>query len=242
MTRARSLLDDLEQAERAATGPPPEVADRMWATIEQRMVQGPPPPAELDLPTTTPAPARLVLKIVGGVTLVGLAAGLLAAGLSSDPEPVASVEPMASVEPAPIVAPEPALEPTQAIPVAPAPIVEPEPAPVIEAPTDKLDKLDKLEKPPGAKPVVQKSLAEELVLMQAMSTALADGDSKRVLELVAEHRRDFPHGQFIEERSASEARAMCRAGKPKAKTKAEQFAARWPSSIHLAAVQHDCGD
>ena len=78
--------------------------------------------------------------------------------------------------------------------------------------------------------------------MQAMSTALANGDSKRVLELVAEHRRDFPHGQFIEERSASEARAMCRAGKPKAKTKAEQFAARWPSSIHLAAVQHDCGD
>ncbi len=239
MTRARSLLDDLEQAERAATGPPPEVADRMWATIEQRMVQGPPPPAELDLPTTTPAPARLVLKIVGGVTLVGLAAGLLAAGLSSDPEPVASVEPMASVEPAPIVAPEPALEPTQAILVAPAPIVEPEPAPVIEAPTDKLDKL---EKPSGAKPVVQKSLAEELVLMQAMSTALADGDSKQVLELVAEHRRDFPHGQFIEERSASEARAMCRTGKPKAKTKAEQFAARWPSSIHLAAVQHDCGD
>jgi hypothetical protein len=83
-------------------------------------------------------------------------------------------------------------------------------------------------------------LAEELALMQAMSTALSEGDSSRVLELVAEHRRDFPHGQLIEERSAAEARALCRRGKPKGRTKAEQFIERWPDSIHLAALRGDC--
>ena len=33
---------------------------------------------------------------------------------------------------------------------------------------------------------------------------------------------------------AAEARALCRRGKPKGKTKAEQFAEKWPNSIHLA--------
>ena len=44
----------------------------------------------------------------------------------------------------------------------------------------------------------------------------------------------------IEERSAAEARALCRRGKPKGKTKAEQFAEKWPNSIHLASVKTDC--
>ena len=73
----------------------------------------------------------------------------------------------------------------------------------------------------GTREAASKGLAEELALMQAMSTALSEGDSSRVLELVAEHRRDFPHGQLIEERSAAEARALCRRGKPKGLTKAD---------------------
>lgn len=78
--------------------------------------------------------------------------------------------------------------------------------------------------------------------MQALSTALKRGDSNEVLALVAEHERDFAKGQFVEERRAAKARMLCRSGKLAAgKKEAERFAVRWPSSIHLAAVNQDCG-
>jgi hypothetical protein len=240
MTRADSLLEQLERAERNTTGPPPEVADRMWAAIEERMAHGPPPPelVEPELDPTAAASRPALLKIVGAVTLVGVAAGLLALALDrdeseSEPEAVATVEPESPPPPRDLApTPTPVIIEPESIP-APEPIPAPDPEPIPEPEA-------KPSKPSGSKPVVQKGLAEELALMQAISTALGDGDSAKVLELVGEHRRDFPHGQFIEERSAAEARALCRRGKPRGKTKAEQFIERWPNSIHLASVRTDC--
>lgn len=245
MTRASSLLEQLERAERSTTGPPPEVADRMWSTIEQRMIQGPPPPeldplvAEVAEPVATSVAASgqsLVLKIIGGVTLVGLGAGLLALALDRDPESPPPPEPerVAIVEPESPATVDPIVEPT---PLEPEPAIIPE---VALEPEIEPEPEIKPSKPSGTKSVVQKGLAEELALMQSISTALADGHSAKVLELVADHRRDFPHGQFIEERSAAEARALCRRGKPKGKIKAEQFTEQWPNSIHLASVRTDC--
>lgn len=258
MTRASLLLEQLERAERSTTGPPPEVAERMWATIEQRLIQGPPPPeleplttevgevAEPAVTAVSTAGRHVLLKIVGGVTLVGLGAGLLALALDRDesvdrdPEPAAIVEPESPVAPiapiAPIAPNTPILEPAGVSDIALEPILVPEPIVVPEP---------KPRKPSGTKPVVQKSLADELALMQAISTALAKGHSAKVLGLVADHRRDFPHGQFIEERNAAEARALCRNGKPtgkiqKGQLKAEQFTEEWPNSIHLASVRTDC--
>jgi hypothetical protein len=63
-----------------------------------------------------------------------------------------------------------------------------------------------------------------------------------VLTLVAEHERDFGKGQFVEERRAAKARALCQSGKQTAgKKEAQTFAERWPSSIHLNSVKQDCG-
>ncbi|MFV8749795.1 hypothetical protein ACNOYE_04540 [Nannocystaceae bacterium ST9] len=250
MTRASSLLEELEQAERSATGPPPAVADRMWTTIEQRMVQGPPPP-ELDelahepsdasAPVASAGKSGVWLKILGGVALVGLGAGVLALVLDREQpgEPSEPSEPVALVEPEPAPALEhPRPEPPEPAPVA-APPIDPVPAPIVEPLVEAEPAAKPKSKP--SEPVAVKGLAEELALMQSISTALANGDSVQVLALVGEHRRDFPHGQFIEERSAAEARALCRAGKSKGKQKAEQFAKRWPDSIHRAAVDDDCG-
>ena len=41
------LLERLETAERGATGPPAETAERVWGAVEARLVNGPAPP-ELD--------------------------------------------------------------------------------------------------------------------------------------------------------------------------------------------------
>jgi hypothetical protein len=226
MTPADSLLEQLERAERSTTGPPPEVSERMWASIEQRLVQGPPPP-ELDpldphvIEVVEPVPGpsaavgrHVLLKIVGGVGVVGLAAGLLALSLDRDDEPAPEPEPVVVVEPE---SREPTIQPITPEPtIVPEPTIAPEPTIIEPQP----EPAAKPSKPSGTKPVAPKGLAEELALMQSISTALADGDSAKVLELVADHRRDFPHGQFIEERSAAEARALCRRGKPKGKTKA----------------------
>lgn len=63
-----------------------------------------------------------------------------------------------------------------------------------------------------------------------------------VLELVAEHERDFADGQFIEERDAAKVRAQCRSGAREAGQKAAQrFGQRWPASIHRATIREDCG-
>lgn len=240
-----SLLDELERAERDATGPPPEQVDRMWSAIEGRLAQ---PPPELDpLDGEVPAPSAaapaggstLLLKIVGGASIVVALVGLGIVAITLDDDPREPGQP-ASVEiaitpappPSPQLAPTPAPPPALAPASEPAPAIEPAPAPTQAAPAKPTK--------PSREDAANKGLAEELALMQAMSTALSEGDSSRVLELVAEHRRDFPHGQLIEERSAAEARALCRRGKPKGLTKAEQFVERWPDSIHLAAVRSDC--
>lgn len=243
-----SLLDELERAERDATGPPPEQIERMWSTIEGRLAQPPPEldPLDGEVPAASAAaPAggsTLLLKIVGGASIVAIVVGLGIVAITLDDDPREPGQP-ASVEIAitPAPPPTPQLAPTPAPPPAsepasePAPAIEPPPSPTQLAPA-----MPSKPSMPSTREAASKGLAEELALMQVMSTALSEGDSSRVLELVAEHRRDFPHGQLIEERSAAEARALCRRGKPKGLTKAEQFVERWPDSIHLAAVRGDC--
>lgn len=245
-----SLLDELERAERDATGPPPEQVDRMWSAIEGRLAQPPPEldPLDGEVPAASAAaPAggsTLLLKIVGGASIVAIVVGLGIVAITLDDDPREPGQP-ASVEiaisPAPAPSPTPAPPPALAPASEPAPAIEPPPSPTQLAPAEPSEPSEP-SKPskPSREGAANKGLAEELALMQAMSTALSEGDSSRVLELVAEHRRDFPHGQLIEERSAAEARALCRRGKPKGLTKAEQFVERWPDSIHLAAVRSDC--
>lgn len=83
-------LDELLRAERRAA-PAPADEGRIWAAIEERLVDGPPPPPEADLPPPADlSPAASVstgagaLKLVAGAALV-LGGGLLAAKLLAAP-------------------------------------------------------------------------------------------------------------------------------------------------------------
>jgi hypothetical protein len=259
MTTPEQLLERLQAAECAATGPPAGTTERVWTTIEERLANGPAPP-ELDdepllehvpheLAANVGASSSVVLKVVGVLAVVGvISAGLALRGdrdrasdgvsdsASLEPAPLepASVEP-ASLEPASL---EPVLpEPASPEPASPEP-ASPEPPSSEPPPTGATSKT----KPPPKPPAQPKSLADEVALMQALSTALKQEDSSKVLRLVAEHERDFPKGQFIEERKAAKARALCRSGKLAAgKQEAEGFASRWPDSIHLPFVNQACG-
>jgi hypothetical protein len=252
------LLERLESAERVATGPPAEVGSRVWAAIEGRLASGPAAP-ELDqeplfdhpmAEAVTEAAAEaassvgsssVVLKIVGALGIVGVVGGGLALldNRDRDPEPeqvAAAIEPSTPAEPN-AVEPEPAL---------PEPQIEPEPEPALAEPAESEEpQLPEPSKPANKKlqpKAPAKTLADEVALMQAISTALKQGDSRKVLKLVAEHERDFGKGQFLEERRAAKARALCQAGKLSAgKKEAVSFASRWPDSIHLTSVKQDCG-
>src|SRR5690606_33706233 len=112
----------------------------------------------------------------------------------------AAIEPAAPAEPEPkMVEPEPALPEPETI--------EPEPA-LAEPAKSEEPQLPEPSKPANKKlqpKAPAKTLADEVALMQAISTALKQGDSRKVLKLVAEHERDFGKGQFLEERRAAKA-------------------------------------
>jgi outer membrane biosynthesis protein TonB len=257
MTTPEQLLERLQAAESAAVGPPAGTNERIWGVIEDRLANGPAPP-ELDdgpllehvpheLAANVGASSSVVLKVVGVLAVVGvIGGGLLALRSDRDRAPgsIAAAEPAppepASSEPAP---PEPALpesvmpEPASPEPVMPEP-ASPEPA---QPPPSGAGATSKIKTQPKV-PAQPKSLADEVALMQALSTALKQEDSSKVLALVAEHERDFGKGQFIEERRAAKARALCWSGKLAAgQQEAESFAARWPNSIHLTFVNQACG-
>jgi hypothetical protein len=235
MTTPEQLLERLEAVERGATGPPPGTGERVWGSIEARLVDGPAPP-ELDqgpllddaaeLAANVGGSGSVVLKIVGALVVIGGVGGGLALLADRDraPERVAVVEP-AAIEPA---------EPEPELPE----VVEPE---VLEPSEPSKPAITKVKEQPKL-PAPPKTLADEVALMQAISTALKQGHSSKVLKLVAEHERDFDKGQFVEERRAAKARALCKSGKQAAGEKeATSFAARWPDSIHLTSVKQDCG-
>ena len=252
MTSPEQLLERLVADERASPNPPDEAGERVWAAIEDRLANGPAPPELDDGPLFDHAPelaaagsrggSSVVLKLVGAVAVVGVVAGGLALVLGREPAP-ASVPAPAPDTTAPLVEPSTPPEPAAAPPRPPEPVAAPEPEPVEPEPVEPETPATTKPKPkPAPAPAPAKSLADEVALMQALSTALKRGDSSKVLALVAEHERDFASGQFIEERRAAKARGLCQAGKlATGKQEAARFVERWPSSIHVAAVEQDCG-
>jgi hypothetical protein len=255
MNTVDQLLERLEATERAATGPPAETGERVWTAIEDRLANGPAPPEIDDAPLLEHVPQELaanagasssvVLKVVGVLAIVGVIGGGVALSSKRDraQDPVRAADEIAAVEaasPEPL-SPEPA-PPEPALPES-APLEPSEPStPPDSHPEESPSKPKTPPKATPKEPGQPKSLADEVALMQSLSTALKQEDSSKVLELVAEHERDFPKGQFIEERRAAKARALCKSGELEAgKREAEQFASRWPRSIHLPFVNEDCG-
>ena len=79
-------------------------------------------------------------------------------------------------------------------------------------------------------------LAAERALLDRARSSGASGDPARVLELVAQHRREFPGGRLAEEREALAIRALCSLGRgDEARARAGAFRVAFPHSF-LAPV------
>jgi hypothetical protein len=99
--------------------------------------------------------------------------------------------------------------------------------------------------PRASAPVVASSataedLESETSLLQRAQRALAGGDPKEALAVLAEHARRFPRGALAVERAGVQAIAACRAGQSRGRLDAERFLARYPTSPMAHRVRSAC--
>jgi hypothetical protein len=258
MTNASELLEALKRREAKVPDPPQELAENVLRAIRARIATGEPVP-ELDtgvLIASASKAGAVVLKIVGSsaiVALIVLGLGHLGTRAPSD-VPLVAAHPVetASVEAPPVATPAapmrveaPPIEPVDS-PAVPTPSAVLPPAgasrrPAVDPPPSSGSAGRPKTRTPEPDHGSPKSLADEIALAGRIASELKKGAWKRTLSLVAEHERDFPDGQFVEERHAAKARALCHVGTGEAGLEeASSFAKRWPTSIHLAVVRRDC--
>lgn len=258
MTNASELLEVLKRRETEIADPSPQAAEAVWRAIQARIAAGQPAP-ELDtgaLIGGAAKPGAILLKIVGGgvlVAIVGLGLGAVARReppVEGPPVQAVSVEAPAAAPAGPARVEAPPVRPadvsTGAGPSSPLP-----PSRSSRPPASDLPAIDppapsgssKRPKPRVPEPDrgAPKTLADEIALTRRISSELKNGAWKRTLRLVAEHERDFPDGDLVEERQAAKARALCHVADGEAgREAAAAFERRWPASIHLAVVRRDC--
>lgn len=250
-------LQELKLREVQTPEPPPEIVERVWRAVEDQIASGEPPLALKSGPLVAELPARAVtLKLVigGALLLLGVVgAGVLGsrwrADVPAEIERDVATQDFATDEvpsevptDAPPSPPSRPSEPNHPIhPIAPIVANDTLPEDVAPPASDLVVPKPKAKPDPDPEPK-PRTLADEVALIQAISKGLKQGEWKSVLKLVAEHERDFPNGQFVEERQAAKVRAQCRSGSLDAGRKAaESFTASWPSSIHRATIREDCG-
>lgn len=243
--RKHPSLQELVAAEREAA--PDAGADaRVWAGIEHRLVHGPPPPS---LPGPGAGGGLAALKLIGGLLLTAGAIG--GAALLAGDEPAPAVAPAL---PTPSARVDDVADP-------PAPRLVPPPGPVAGHLSDRPAAVDlsdrpgsppppRAGRPPGkppksgpveAAPEAALDLEAELRLVAGIRAALRRGDTDAALAAIAAHKRDFPGGALIQERSAHEVDALCAAGRAdEARALADAFVRRWPESTHRARVAAAC--
>lgn len=228
MDRPQKLsLADLVAAEREVR---PDLAaeGRVWAEVERRLIHGPPPVA---LPG--PGAAAAILKLIGGLVLVGGLVGVAALLVREPP-----------VDEPPVPAPTLVRATDQAVLKDMPPMTWPlrqvkPPAPPVElrAPVERVRKPAPTDE---ASEVLD--LEAEVRLIAAIRAALQRGDGAEALARVAEHRQKFgARGVLVQERSAHEVEALCAVGREaEARRMAAEFLRKWPESPHRARVTASC--
>lgn len=222
-------LADLVAAEREV-GPDLAAEVRVWADVERRLVQGPPP-----VPLPEPGVGGLILKWIGGLALVG---GIVGGG-------ALLVRPPPPEEP-PVAAPVRVERAIEAVPKDMPPTTLPlrqveSPAPSVEpvVPVRGKTRPVKTREPEVSEPL---DLEAELRLVAGIRAALKRGDGAGALVRVAEHRKKFgARGVLVQERSAHEIEALCAVGREAdARRLAAEFLRQWPDSPHRARVTASC--
>ncbi len=228
MNDSRDPLAQLIEADATLPGPDGPALDRVWSGIEHGLASGAPGPT-LDAQPLLASAGGWGWGVLSIVVLAAAGAGLVVAGARPDPI-VARAGLMAPIEQAPVTQQDPqpgAVDP----PVEPGPsVAEPPPAPpAAPRPRSKPDTT-----------VAKPSLADEIALMRSLGQALARGDHKQASTLLRRHEREFPKGALLEERRAAAVRIACARDDKTAATQRSAFEARWPKSMHAAAIRKAC--
>ena len=94
---------------------------------------------------------------------------------------------------------------------------------------------------PNAEP--KGALAKERQLIDAARAGVARGHAEAALAAVARHEREFPRGQFLEERDSIRILALCAQGRvADAHTYAARFRQRYAQSVFLPQIDAALGD
>lgn len=241
-------IDRLLDAERSGSPVPAGAADRVLARVATTL--GFPPPAgagpgPTHHPGSAAAPhpgARAVhtgIKALAAKPLVAGALGFVLGGatgagvvsaLETSRAPAPTVRAPRSVAVAAVERPSALTAPSGA-PVASAPSTAP--AVSAPAPAAKHARADA-----GDRSKRDARLSEERALIAQAQAAIARGRGDQALAALAQHAREFPHGQLTEEREALIVQALVAAGRrQQAKSRARQFERRFPKSYLLPVVR-----
>lgn len=215
--------------EAAVVEPPAGAADRGWERLSAALAAGVAPRADVMAP-----PGRVAWPWVVGIGLM-IAAALAAWAVWPRPAPERVVLAAPPIE----VLTEPAFAPAP-LPVLVGPIAGSSPATSSAAPPAPVH--PRVKRAPAAKPAVpEDSFAAELRIIAAAQRALRDGDPRAALRALADHARTFKAGQFVQDREALQAVALCKAGRAEGSRLAAAFLAAHPGSIHADRVRDACG-
>lgn len=235
MATERDPIDDvLREAielERRAPGMPPDVSSRLASQLAPMLSA-----STLTASATLGAMSRLRL-IVGGLSIFALGIGLGALGMhwmhsrwlgpSLDDAPAAS-EPSRNA-PTVASAPPASSDPVVADPSPPAAATPPE-APVRERRGTTTRTRARSEA------VARGGIDAERLLLERAFRAHDRRDLEEALARLNQHRREFPRGVLVEERSALRIVVLYDLGRGEAERAAIAFARDYPQSLHRTAI------
>lgn len=186
--------------------------------------------------------SKLAIAAAGGLAVIAIG-GATASAVPSDPHApvVAAIAPIEEPMPPPAVA-QPCEVPAPTNAAIEPPVVAPRPeAPRASKPAAK----PKTSAPvPTSAPVaatIADDMKAEAALVTSARAALRDGDAKRALASLEQHRRRFPDGAMALDRRALWARATCAAGDAEAaRAEAQRLLAEHPDDPVAVGVRDVC--
>lgn len=222
MSRLNPKAEELVRAGRSALRPSDADRERVFQALQPRLGGALEPKGGEGL-STAPATASLTIaKLTAAIVAMGVAAAVTLVMLRTKTPPAS---PAAT---APLAANATLQGPVDQVPES-APFAMPQ-----AQPSD--------EKRAPAAPRPADNLAEEVALLSQASADLHGGRPAAALTVLDEHRRKFPHGALVQERTSARIQAMCALGSMKdAQAELARLARTSPNSPHLARARKACG-